>query len=124
MAERKKKDVKSLGELGVALWDETLKTYELTAHERSLLHQACRTLDLIESMRLRVERDGVMSKGSMGQPVTHPLLGELRQNRSLFATLVRTLGLPDVDESGAPELEVVPNQNRAAAQSKWGKAHG
>jgi hypothetical protein len=54
------------------------------------------------------------TKGSMGQLVIHPLIGELRAQRSARAALLRQLKLPD-DASG----EVATNQNRDAANASW-----
>ena len=111
-----------LGALGRELWADTRNAYELAPHEEAVLLQACRTLDLIETMRRRVQLDGIVSVGSMGQQVANPLLSELRQSRALFSSLMRSLALPDVEVPGA--VDITPNQNRSAAQSRWGKAHG
>lgn len=121
----------ALGELGSRLWDETLAVYDMGEHELRVLGEACHTLDLIQQMRRRIKRDGVMVKGSMGQPVAHPLASEVRQQRALFSTLMRSLDLPDVETVASPVegevgLRAVSdvNQHRAAAQSRWAKSYG
>lgn len=111
---------------GRALWVATLKEYELSKHDQDVLEQACCTLDLIDTMRRRIENEGVMSEGYKGQPVPHPLVNEIRQNRALFAQLIARLALPDVDSagSGAPLADVASLNLRRAAKSKWELAHG
>jgi ABC-type uncharacterized transport system ATPase subunit len=61
----------------------------------------------------------MVSVGSMRQEVIHPLIGEIRTQRSALASLLAGLKLPD-DESG----EVAVNQQRAAANSKWATGRG
>lgn len=114
---------------GRKLWIETLAVYDLSEHERAVLLQACLTVDLCTQLRRKVDREGLTTTGSMGQMVVNPLLQELRNQRALFDKLIRSLALPDIPEQEAVEgggLRVVPepNQHRAAAQSKWGKAYG
>ena len=47
--------------------------------------------------------DGMMSVGSQGQPVAHPLLTERRLHVALVARLLRQLDLPaDDDDAGVP----------------------
>ncbi|WP_341741314.1 P27 family phage terminase small subunit [Trueperella pyogenes] len=115
-----------LGPDGRRLWEETLKVYELAEHELAVLQEACYTVDLVQTMRRRVKKDGVMSTGSMGQAVVHPLIGELRQQRGLFSQLMNALKLPDVvpGEKGGLAEVVEVNQHRQAAGSRWGKAYG
>lgn len=107
---------------GRDLWSETLVEYELSSSEKAVLLQACRTLDMIGTMQRRVKRDGIVTTGSMGQVVAHPLVGELRQYRALFSQLIRTLDLPDLELPVEPDI--VPNQRRGAVLSSWGKAYG
>ena len=116
-----------LKDAGRQLWDETLTVYKLAEHEQAVLAQACHTLDLVNAMRNRVARDGIMSTGSMGQDVVNPLIGEMRQQRQLLSSLLKALNLPDVDPAAVSGgLRVVPdeNQQRAAVTSRWKKAYG
>ena len=52
--------------------------------------------------------------GSKGQPVAHPLLGEIRQSRLALMQLLRALGA----------LKDSPTTQRAvaAARARWGQA--
>ena len=115
-----------LGAAGAFLWDETTRNYALRADELLVLEQACREADLIDGLynELRLQSFTVM--GSQGQEVVNPLLGEIRQHRTLYGQLVGRLGLPDLETSGDSGLRAVPdvNQNRAAGMSRWAKSHG
>lgn len=118
----KQKAPAELGKAGAALWQSIAGKYELRPDEAATLLGAARAADMIESLRGAWEADGrpMLTKGSMGQDVIHPLIGELRTQESQKASLLARLKLPD-DATG-----VEANQNRAAAQSSWapGAARG
>ena len=115
----------NLNQAGRELWGAVTGQYDLAGHELAILGQACRVLDLAESLSRRVKREGAMSVGSQGQQVVHPLLSEARQQRALFGQLMRTLALPDLPATSADGgLKAVPNQHRQAAGSRWSKAYG
>jgi hypothetical protein len=81
---------------GKALWRNTFELYELNPAETAVLAEICHTTDEIGTLEtaLASQRSWTV-KGSRGQPVPHPLLGELRQHRETMRRLVRQLGLPD-----------------------------
>ncbi len=99
---------------GKRLWSDTVAQYEMTAHERELLLQACRTADSLDALQKVLDRDGVLNESSQGTRV-HPALPELRQQRVTFARLVAALGL----ESGVAEEET-PKQQRRATRGVYG----
>lgn len=100
---------------GAALWSRITGKYELRVDELDTLEDACRIADMIDS--LTDVWDGLgrptITKGSMGQEVIHPLVGEIRTQRAAKNALWRQLKLPD--DEAAPAA----NQHRAAATSKW-----
>lgn len=112
----------SLKVAGKALWESIASRYVLRADEVTRLEQAAKTADVISMLEDAWSALGypMVSVGSMKQEVIHPLIGEIRTQRSSLAALLAGLKLPD-DESG---VEV--NQNRSAAQSSWapGAARG
>lgn len=118
----------NLNKAGARLWEKTVEIYDLSEHELAILGQACRTLDMCESLWDRVHRDGFMVTGSMGQMVVNPAVPELRQQRSALASLLRALDLPDVEASSDGEVEVPAGvatlQQRTAGLTRWSKAHG
>ncbi len=82
------------------LWFAVLEEYELEEHERALLAEACRTLTVCDRLAAMVDADGLTTRGSMGQTVTHPAVAEARQQRLVLARLIAQLRLPEgeVDE--------------------------
>ena len=104
-----------LGSHGKAQWSSIAGSYKLRADEFTVLEDVCRTSDMIAALsKAWVDDDSPMTaKGSTGQLVIHPLIGELRVQRAARAALLRQLKLPDADE--AP----VANQHRSAAVTKW-----
>lgn len=113
---------------GRALWDSTVDEFDLSGHELTLLGQACRAADRCESLENVIRRDGIMAKGSTGQPVVNPAVQEARQQQAVLASLIRALGLPEPEEeSGSavtPLKSVEPMQQRTAGLSRWAKSHG
>ena len=109
-----------LGKAGKAQWSAIAgagTTYLLRPDEITVLEDVCRTADMIEALVVAWVKDGspMTTKGSMGQQVIHPLIGEIRTQRSARAALLRQLKLPDGDEVPAA------NQHRDAANTKWSK---
>lgn len=101
---------------GKSLWKSIAGKYELRPDELSVLLVACKTADMIAI--LDKEWDGLgkpfMTRGSMGQDVIHPLIGERRQQQAALARLLGQLKLPDEVSGG-----VGTNPARAAAASRW-----
>ena len=54
--------------------------------------------DDLARLERAIRRDGVMSTGSMGQPVLHPALTEARQARSTIARLLSNLAPPELEQ--------------------------
>lgn len=107
----------ALGARGRAFWDAAQVLYEFDIHEGEVLLEACRTLDVIDSLAGVVARDGVMSVGSQGQPVLNAAVSELRQQQAAVARLLTQLNL-DAAEVGQV-LSARQAQARAAAQKRW-----
>lgn len=100
------------------LWTATADAYELSAHEKLILKGACTALDNIAKLEDELDGAALMSKGSMGQDVANPLLGELRQTQAAFDRAMKQLALPDADGSSAESPR--STSARAAAEARWG----
>lgn len=110
----------ALGTAGASLWSSIVGKYELRPDELVVLERACHARDRIDAMEK--ERAGaVMSTGSMGQPVAHPLIAEVRMHEALVAQQLAKLRLPDEDGGAVSPRSV---QARDAARSRWSTPHG
>ncbi len=103
-----------------------LATYELDAGETVLLDQVVEVADTLARINAQVaELPDLMSVGSTGQEVEHPLLRAQRSTSLALARLVEALKLPPPgaaeDESGE---SVVTLAARRAARARWEKARG
>lgn len=109
---------------GAALWRKVTGSYDLRTDELVTLESACRATDRVALMRDELG-DTVTATGSMGQVVVHPLIAEIRAHEAQVTSLLSRLKLPDLAE-GAPAGEEQSRSTtaRAAAQSRWGVAHG
>lgn len=124
-----------LGEAGGAVWTAIVGKYDLRPDELVTLEDACRITDMIAALDSAWAEDGrpMTARGSMGQLIIHPLIGEIRTQRMARNALWRQLKLPDVDVDAGGDAAGVdagsarsgrPNQARSAAQSRWSAAHG
>lgn len=107
---------KVLAEAGRDLWNGIAGKYQLRPDELAVLEKACQTADMIAVLDKAWDELGkpFLTKGSMGQDVIHPLIGERRAQSAALAKLLAQLKLPD-ETSGA----VGTNPARAAAASRW-----
>lgn len=104
------------------LWTTITKTYDLRVDELRVLEDACREADLIDRMHAELSAPDheLVVKGSMGQPVSSPLVQEIRQHRSVLQRLLGSLRLPD--ESAADVGLEASASAREAAMARWGRA--
>ncbi|MCF8611727.1 hypothetical protein L5G28_16395 [Gordonia sp. HY285] len=95
----RKRAPNGLGASGKRLWESITGDYDLTPAESLILEQACREVDLIDELQRRITRmqGEYRVRGSQGQPVAAPELGEIRQHRTLLAQLLARLKVPDID---------------------------
>lgn len=109
-----------LAAAGTDVWSRVVDKYDLRPDELVTLEDTCRLSDMIAALDAAWAEQGrpLTTTGSMGQLVTHPLISEIRTHRMARNTLWKQLKLPDLN--GLP----APNQQRAAAQSRWAAEHG
>jgi P27 family predicted phage terminase small subunit len=63
------------------------------------IEQVVRAYDDIEVFRKRVEDDGLVQTGSMGQPVAHPLIAEIRKCEETIRKCLSVLGFSPTDRA-------------------------
>ena len=115
---------KGLRTAGTSLWGDVTSKYELRVDERVVLEKACRASDRLVMMEDELGRSDLMTTGSTGQPVVHPLVAEIRAHEALVASLLGKIRLPD-DPAGAGNAAGDRSASaRQAAQSRWASAHG
>jgi hypothetical protein len=78
---------------GLLLWTSVVADFELADHELAVLRDACRTMNVIDALQDRVDRDGVLNESPQGLRV-HPGVVELRQQRLAFTKLLAALAIP------------------------------
>lgn len=89
-----------LRESGARLWAAVLDEFDPAEHEVGLLVQACRTLDSLDALQAALDADGPIVESPQGRKA-HPALPELRQQRIVYARLLKALGFDDSDCGGA-----------------------
>jgi hypothetical protein len=95
-----------LGESGKALWRRIVPLYELRPDELETLEDVCRMTDVIDALDAAWAEDNrpMTAKGSQGQLVIHPIIGELRTQPLARNVLWRQLKLP------GPRRDLRPDQ--------------
>lgn len=58
-----------------------------------------RAYDDIDTFRERVEQDGLVQEGSLGQPVAHPLIAEIRKCEATIRQCLCVLGFSPTDRA-------------------------
>jgi hypothetical protein len=84
-------------EAGKRLWSSIVKDYEIEEHERVLLVEAVRTVDLLTDLEKLVRSEGAVIDSPQGRKA-HPAAVEARQQRIALARLLAALRLPAGDE--------------------------
>lgn len=59
----------------------------------------CRSYQDIEVFRGRVEDDGLVARGSLGQPVAHPLIAEIHKAEQTIQKCLQVLGFSPTDRA-------------------------
>jgi len=89
-------------EEAVEFYENVTKQFVLEAHHRGILREACDCLHRIHEARRRIDQDGgAYYLDRFEQPKSHPALKVEKENRTLFARLIRELGL-DISEETRP----------------------
>lgn len=83
-----------LSDESAGLWRDVIADFQIEdAAGLAVLRQLCESLDHLRACQARVEKDGLMVKGSRGQHRPHPLLKEISEARRSFFAACRTLNL-------------------------------
>jgi len=102
---------------GRRLWSSVLDEYDLDEHERAMLLEACRTIDVLDQLDAAVRRDGPLVESPQGTRA-HPAAVEARQQRIALARLLAALRLP-AGEDGDHQATARP-QRRVGVRTPYG----
>lgn len=110
---------KGLGTKSRKLWRQITTEFALRADELRILEEACREVDTVERLQEAIDAEdfSLITRGSQGQDVANPLLGEIRQHRAILARLLAALRLPDAEEEAGQSRS---SAARSLAQARWG----
>jgi hypothetical protein len=92
--------------LKAAVLADLPRGWEFDSREEAILDLACRQADDLHRLERAIRRDGTMTKGSAGQPVTHPALGEARLGRLAIQRLLQRLEIPAAAEVAKPADQI------------------
>jgi len=106
-------------------WYEMIETFDFAPHERMILEQVCRELDLIAKMETAQRASSVIIDGQYGVPTSAPMLAEVARHRSLVARLTAALKLPADAGLGSGEAvqpTSLADAGRKMVAARWAKA--
>ena len=94
---------RGLGSRGRTAWKAVTARFEFRPDEAELLREWCRTLDVIEDLRLELAGQPYLVPTPRDGIKINPLVTEQRQQRKLARELAAQLKLPDSDAAfGVP----------------------
>lgn len=108
---------KGTGTAGRALWRSVVDVFDLEEHERALLVEAVRTVDLLAELDQAIKAEGAVVDSPQGRRA-NPAAVEARQQRIALARLLAALRLPSGDE-GDGRATARP-QRRVGARGVYG----
>lgn len=109
-----------LGVKALAVWTGINKDFSLRYDELQVLEDCCREIDLISRLEVELSTSDLVVDGSQGQPVSSPLVTEIRQHRATLARLFAALKLPADAGAAAQDAADRSSSARKAAQTRWG----
>lgn len=91
----------------VSIWESGSRWLAPTA-DYHWVEMICRAYDEIEAFRAKIAVDGLLSTGSQGQVVAHPLIGEVRRAEASIQKCLSILGFSPTDRArlGLAEVKV------------------
>ena len=110
---------KPLGTAGYEFWEDMHTEYDFTVEPDKLmiLEQACKTLDVIDELEKDFieKQSSYTATGSARQLTIHPVIAEIRVQRTTFQTLIKSLKLPEnvIEQSGKPAPKASKANSRA-----------
>lgn len=107
-----------LSEPGSDLWRRLVAKYDFTPGELPIVAAACRQADDNAALEDLIERGGMITVGSTGQPRLSAAVTEVRQGRLALAKLLGQLALPDEEDGERPKTAAQLAASKAAKE-RW-----
>lgn len=117
------KPPKGLKAGGLAFWKEMQATFDFSDEpaRTRVLAECCRTIDLIDRLQATIDgSDDLRTRGSMQQIVQVPEVGEIRQARSLLASLIKSMGLVDTEDMQKSKAQHLSAVRSRAVSVRYG----
>ena len=123
MTTRKGRKPAGLGTEGARLWAEVTREMAEdglvpSAQERRWLLDACREADVIADLMGALDGQPRVVQGSQGQPVAHPLIGELRLHRQVLGALLARVSTDDPRDAAGSGSRTTSTSARTAALAR------
>lgn len=97
---------RGLGKRGKLEWHKVWEAgFWLHSEDYHWVEMISRAYDDIDAYRERVVTDGLILKGSLGQPVANPLIQEIRRCESTIRQCLSTIGFSPTDRARLGILE-------------------
>jgi len=96
------------GAAGRRLWLSVVTDYDLDEHERAVLVEAVRTVDVLDELDAAVRSEGAIVDGPQGSRA-NPAVVEARQQRVVLARLIAALRMPS-GEAGDEQANARPRR--------------
>jgi len=93
-----------LGEDGVIFWTPAAAQLRLDPRELTLLHQACRALDLMTQAWTLIQEEGLLTRDRFGKRISTPACKVYRDSEISFREALRALDLQNIPPRPAPPI--------------------
>lgn len=90
-------DVNELGESGKALWEGVHAIRKVTPAFESMLFNACRITDRLDTLTAAMAEDTLTVRNSKGDEIANPLMTEHRQQLLALRQILHSLGIQKLD---------------------------
>lgn len=112
---------KGLASRGRSLWREITTSYSMNPAEAVILHELCRTADVLDRLADELAVSDLLVGGSRGQLRPNPLFATIAEFEKTADLLSRRLALPD-DYAAVKRSASASTAGKAsaAAKTRWG----
>jgi hypothetical protein len=110
---------RNLGKAGADLWKRITGAYVIDVYEAPLLAAACRQADDVARLEEIIASDGVIVKGSTGQPRLSGAVTEVRQGRLALAKLLGELRLPADEGDDDRPMTAAQRRGQSGGVRRW-----